>query len=287
MNPFLELNNRKKPLFKLNNQQYFLRIISKKDTIEKEDQLIKMINQVVLDAEQTLQKNLEKYGKSIELSKREDVFQVDQKWIDKYFDKNGAIFSIENENNKIVAGAFGIFDDAEFRKNLNIKKEIGTFLHVPLTIVDESLRNTGIAGIMFLKVMSMLENPKRDIKKPILYGTSVRLKVDSEGINHLIHLPRYFHMWSMRLENNQIQSRYIGEQEFGGKITDFQDIETDGKCDVNKVNELVAKEKQDKPFNDKLIGYYVRGEQKLDYPQSKQLKDFVIKKLDQKFKAKF
>lgn len=291
-NPFLELNNRKKYFFTKDNQNYFLRFISTKETFNQCPQLTDMINQVVVDAQISLNDDLKKEGRYIEVSKKENVFQVKQEWIDGFFASKGFCGVVEDEKGKLIASAVCSFDNPTAKQAMKISPEIGTFVGIPLTIVDNEWRNTGIAGALFCKLMSMLENPKRDIKKPVAYGTAVRLEFDNLDSPHLINASRYHYMWSARLNNNYMQPRYLGKEDIGEQKIAFEKLFPDGTYDREKMskvinNEIVNNSVKKKIHPDKQFqGYFIVGEQKLDYPSCKAIKELTLQKLVEKQRAK-
>ena len=98
-NFFKEQDNRIKPLIK-NSDNFLLRIITEKETLLKNQQVINLLNRLMFECEQDLKNNIARNFETLkEEHKPEEMWQVSNEWIEDNFVKhdNRAIFVVENK----------------------------------------------------------------------------------------------------------------------------------------------------------------------------------------------
>jgi hypothetical protein len=295
-NFFKELNNRVKPLVK-GSDLFFLRIITEKETLLSNPKIIDLLNRLMFESEQDLKKNIARKGEKLkEEHKQNEMWQVSDAWLDDNFVKqdNRMMFVVENKKQEPLSVAITWIDDKEIRQLLQVPESVGTFFYVPFTITEEAYKNTGIASLMFDKVITMLQREDRKTPQPIVFNTSVNIaksiKENGEEFAHVMNLPRYFTMWSQRFTNNQIQVKHRDLKTFiqeGKDLIDFKDISNqDGTYNAEKVNNIIENEKPNLKDGWENRGFFVRGEENRTYAESKEVRKQRATKFIERFEQK-
>ena len=279
-------DNRRKPFFQKNGQQFFLKIVNKEKTMREQIELIEMLNKLATESEIDLDKNLRMRGEHLKtLHKTSELWQVSEEWLSTSFENesNRNVFIIEDEEGRPISATIASINCPRYREAMKVSEDVGTFVYITHVITRGDFKSCGCFSLTLNKIMTMLSNPKRELPAPIYYSISVSAakaerESDGEEITYIMNLPRYAKMWQNRFENNQLQPRFqslesakVQEGRERVHLENFLDKEK--KNDEKKVSDFVESHNEEATREGKWVrGLFLEGRQNKSYAEAVQFK---------------
>lgn len=279
-------NNRRKPFFQKNGEQFYLKIVNTEQTMREQVELISMLNRLATESEIDLDKSLRTRGEHLKtLHEPHQLWQISEEWLSTSFENesNRNVFIIENEAGKPISATIALINCPHYRETMRVAEDVGTFVYITHVITDENFKGHGLFSLTLNKMMTMLSNPKRDLPTPIDYSISVSAaeavrESDGEEITYIMNLPRYARMWQNRFEDNKLQLRYQSFespklQEGRERLLVDPFLDDKNNLDESKVSDLVQSHKQDANSQGKWVrGLFLEGRQTKTYEEAVKFK---------------
>lgn len=288
-------DNRRKPFFQKNGQQFYLKIVNKESTMREQVELIEMLNRLATESEIDLDKNLRMRGEHLKtLHKPNELWQVSDEWLSTSFENesNRNVFILEDEEGHPISATIALINCPHYRETMKVSDEVGTFVYITHVITREDFKSNGLFSLTLNKMMTMLSNPKRELPTPIDYSISVsaaKAERDSDGeeMTYIMNLPRYARMWQNRFENNQLQLRFQSLE--SAKLQEGRDrlhienfLDGDEFLDEKKVSDLVESRAEEAAKEGKWVrGLFLEGRQTKSHAEAVEFKRRTNPKLYQ------
>lgn len=151
-------NNRRKPFFERNGEQFYLKIVNTEETMREQVQLIDLLNRLATESEIDLDKNLRGRGEHLKtLHKPSQLWQISDEWLATSFgnESNRNVFIIENEEGRPVSTTIALINCPHYRETMKVAEDVGTFVYITHVITEEQFKGSGLFSLTLNKMMTI------------------------------------------------------------------------------------------------------------------------------------